>query len=250
LLLRLSAGKSFRLRFPLCGSAALREYKFSQANNLGWKAPKVDGERRLKTFPRASGIDLISPGIHRWSVYSPEHKVELASHSVFYNGALIVFDPVGVSGEALDWFPTNAPNAIILTNANHLRSTPEWTERFPCAVYGPAELRDQFPGLRSWADTSWPWPDWEVCPLPGGAPGETSLHLAAKKLAIFGDAVVNLPSRKLEILPDKYCSSPRSLRKTLQAFLKAHEVETALFAHGNPILTNAGLRILDILGGS
>ncbi|HTI72146.1 MAG TPA: hypothetical protein VMF06_19375 [Candidatus Limnocylindria bacterium] len=192
----------------------------------------------------ADKVELIAPGIHRWSAFSPGHKVELSSHSVLHAGVLFVFDPIPISPEILDWFPTPvAPSAIILTNQNHPRAAREWQERFDCPIWGPGGAIVETSQVRRFDVDPWPWNDWEICPLPGGAPGETVVYLSARKLAVFGDAVVNLAGRKLELLPDKYCESPVALRDSLRHFLEARPVEIALFAHGEPILFQAQERL-------
>lgn len=197
----------------------------------------------------ANEARLIAPGIYRWSAYSPEHRVELTSHSVFHAGVMLVFDPIPVSAEVLDWFPTPvAPSGIVLTSGNHLRAAREWQERFACPIWGPADLRGDLRDIRSLCVDVWPWADWQVQPLPGGGPGETAFHLPARRLVVFGDAVVNLPGRALELLPEKYCSSAVQLRHALGEFTKRVELETALFAHGEPILQAAGSLIRALLG--
>ena len=189
----------------------------------------------------AQEATLIAPGIYRWSAYSPEHRVELTSHSVYHAGVMLVFDPIPVSPEVLDWFPTPvAPSAIVLTNGNHPRSAREWQERFACPVWGPRGATVDTVAVRPLDRDKWPWSDWQIHPLTGGGPGETAFYLPPRKLAVFGDAVVNLPGRPLELLPDKYCTSARTLRESLAQLIDRAEIETALFAHGNPILQSAG----------
>jgi hypothetical protein len=63
---------------------------------------------------------------------------------------------------------------------------------------------------------------------------------------VFGDAVVNLDGRGLELLPDKYCTDPAQLRNSLRS-LREISFENALFAHGTPLIGSAAARIAGLL---
>lgn len=68
--------------------------------------------------------------------------------------------------------------------------------------------------------------------------------LDSSGLVVFGDAVVNLEGRGLELLPAKYCTDPARLQKSLEA-LSREGFERALFAHGDSI----GVRACERIGG-
>ena len=63
---------------------------------------------------------------------------------------------------------------------------------------------------------------------------------------VFGDAVVNLAGRGLEILPDRYCTDPARLRQSLREMLQ-RPFERALFAHGIPLERSASAQIAALL---
>ena len=67
---------------------------------------------------------------------------------------------------------------------------------------------------------------------------------------LFGDALVHLPSRGLELLPDKYCTNPVALRLALQSLVQRVPFENAVFAHGSPLLGNARAAIAALLPAS
>ncbi len=195
----------------------------------------------------ATQVDRILPNIHRWSQYSPEHRVELTSHAVLGPAGLVIFDPISVSAEILDWFPTpSAPVAVVLTNGNHSRAAAEWRERFGCPILGPAAVEFEVSGVHRFAPGERPLADWQAVPLPGGAPGETAFLSHAQSLVVFGDAVINLPGRPLGLLPDRYCQAPARLRENLRA-LVATGFERAIFAHGSPLLENASRQMAQLL---
>lgn len=201
----------------------------------------------------ATSVTTVLPGVLRWAVYSPAHKVELCSHAVRLpnsRGTGIVFDPIPLTPEIWDWFPPEGPpEALILTNENHERDTTAWRDLFPVPVWASADATLVLHGVHRWRPlrpAPAPIPGWTLIPLPGGAPGETAWHCPAQSLVVFGDAVVNLEGRGLELLPDKYCTDPAQLRESLRS-LRGIPFEHALFAHGTPLIGSAAARIAGLL---
>lgn len=199
----------------------------------------------------ASSVETVLPGVLRWSAYSPAHKVELTSHAVaIESGTGLVFDPIPLIAEIWDWFPpAGPPLGIVLTNDNHERDTAAWRALFPVPVWAPPEFTAAPAGLQKWntgPDPGSPYQGWNIVPLPGGAPGESAWYCAARSLVVFGDAVVNLEGRTLELLPDKYCTDPARLRQSLRALVE-REFDHALFAHGNALIGSASRRIAALL---
>ncbi len=193
------------------------------------------------------GPDQPIAGVFRWNVYSPEHKVDLTALVVESPAGWVIFDPI--PPVLTDWeaqFPRQRPTALVVTNANHARAGAEARARWSCPIYGPAELGDELPLTRTVVPPECPLPGWETFSLIGGAPGETAWILPARSLVIFGDAVVNLPTRGLELLPDKYCTDPAQLRTQLRLLL-ARDFARALFAHGTPLVTDATARLRALL---
>ena len=193
-----------------------------------------------------SAVEVL-PGVHRWAAFSPEHKVELAAHSVWDGRTLLVFDPIPLAAEVLDWFPVpHAPDAVVLTNENHERDTARWRDFFPLAVWAAPDAHLVLDGVRRWDPAAPPFPGWEIVPLPGGAGGESAWFCPAKSLVVLGDAVVNLLGRGLELLPEKYCRDPAQLRASLRS-LVARPFAHAVFAHGRPLLGEASAQIAGLL---
>lgn len=182
----------------------------------------------------------------RWAAYSPAHKVELMSHAVRgTDGRFVVFDPIPLEGPACAELPeAHRITAIVLTNANHERAAQRWRERWGCPVLGPADVSWDVEGIGVAGDVL---PGgWRAVPLPGGAPGETAWRLDAAGLVVFGDAVVNLAGRGLELLPSRYCTDPARLKAAVEALVR-EGFQRALFAHGDPIDADASGRIRRML---
>jgi len=83
-------------------------------------------------------------------------------------------------------------------------------------------------------------------PLPGGGEGETAFFHNSTGSLVLGDALIHLAPHGLMILPDKYCTDPALLRKSLGQLLKL-PIRRIFFAHGDPILQNGLERIKKLL---
>lgn len=187
-------------------------------------------------IPTATHSRQILPGVWHWSVFSPHHKVELASSAIRTRSGWWIFDPIPLhsSGEI---FLLGEPIAgIVLTNANHERNAQSLAARWKTTIWANPDAHLNFKVIPTSETSSLLQEDWAVVSVPGGALGETVFHLAEKALLVIGDAVVNLPERGLELLPEKYCEDQIRLRQSL---LLLPECEHALFAHGTPIIGNA-----------
>lgn len=195
----------------------------------------------------ATRLEQPLPGIYRWAYDSPEHRVELTSHAIRTATGVLIFDPIPLVRESVEELTAGAlPAAIILTNANHVRAAATWQARLGCRVFGPREASAELAGVEPFDPTQFPLPGWTVVGLPGGAPGESAFLHSTLSLAIFGDAVVHLPGRGLEILPTKYCTNAEELRASLRHFL-SQSFSHALFAHGQPLTSKASERISALL---
>lgn len=201
----------------------------------------------MEPLPLIMASERVADGIWRWNAFSPHHQVDLTSHLVWDGVNCIVFDPLPLSDSLwASWPLPIMPDFLITTNANHQRAVASWLNRFPKAAYRAGDgwsqtelARDDSQGLVTVGIPV----GWSVHRLTGGAPGETALHCPKMDLLVFGDAVVHLPSRGLELLPDKYCMNPVELRRSL---LTLPPAERALFAHGTPILGKSTHLIWDL----
>ncbi|MBG89106.1 MAG: hypothetical protein CMO80_19715 [Verrucomicrobiales bacterium] len=185
------------------------------------------------SLPVASHLVEISPGIVQWSAYSEYHKVHLTSHTVIRDGVGLIFDPIPLVESAWSGFVRSQPIEwqIVVTNVNHERDSQGWHERLGCSIRlnGGNTL-----------------PQWQVFPLQGGAEWENCFFHSESRLAVIGDALVNLTDRQLEILPEKYSEDRRRLREELRILVEL-DVETVLLAHGNPVTPGASEKIRGLL---
>jgi len=188
------------------------------------------------------------PGVRRWHAYNAAIRVEWACHALqTSDGSWVLVDPIA-GPEDLGWNASERPgvSAVVATNGNHERAALEWereTRVRLCAAPGsgldsPAWHR--LPLGPGWQD------DWVVEDLTGGGPGEVALRIPGMDLVVFGDAVVNLAGRSLELLPDRYCTDPARLRESIRRLVDA-PFGRAVFAHGDPIEDGASRRIGSLL---
>lgn len=200
-------------------------------------------------LPEAHDFTEPFPGIVRWQVFSPAHKVELTTHAVHTPSGWILFDPIPLAENWRSQFLARAGiRAIVLTNTNHERDAAAWRHATHAPIHVPQRDGFELPDLQLLpaASTATRWHDWELIPLDGGAPGETAFRWRERSLVIFGDAVFNLPDYGLNVLPEKYCRDHATLRAQLRELCRepfAH----ACFAHGDPLTQNASQQILSRL---
>jgi glyoxylase-like metal-dependent hydrolase (beta-lactamase superfamily II) len=192
----------------------------------------------------ASRVEEIFAGVFRWEIFSAEHRVELTSHAVLEDGRLFCFDPVALEEEAFDQLSRlGRPEAIVVTNENHLREALLFRERWRVPVWTSAWAKLSLPDLFRIGADEREWRGWQLHPLPGGAGGELAFRIQDRSLVLVGDAVVNLPGRGLEILPEKYCEDPVLLRRGLRELASA-PFERLCMAHGKPLMERASERVI------
>ena len=84
----------------------------------------------------------------------------------------------------------------------------------------------------------------EAISLEGFAAGETAFWIDG--LLVVGDALINTAPYGFAILPDKYCDDPKLARESLKKLLR-FPVQIMAFAHGLPIVSQAGERLAGLL---
>ncbi len=194
----------------------------------------------------------VGSGIFQWAAYSPAHKVPLSSHACLTDGGLFIFDPIRVPEvQVMELKAMHSRRHIVLSNSNHIRDARWWSERLGARVLMRAGSSD--PGCGIQINTLDPkediWRRWGLFSIEGGPESETAFNPPGSDAWIFGDALVNLPPRGLEVLPAKYCLNhdQRRIREDLAGFLGAHSFNRAFFAHGSPWLSGASEKLRRVL---
>lgn len=201
----------------------------------------------MSSLPIAPNISEVLPGVFRWEAYSPTHKVELTSHAILRDGAVFIFDPIPLADAAKQSLLEQGKlTAIILTNQNHERAALDWQQALQVPVYASSMAKLEIPAVERISPAQTEWHGWQLHHLAGGAGGEIAFRWPERSLVLLGDAVVNLPTRRLELLPDKYCENPAALRTSLRG-LVAEPFSTLLMAHGMALTGDASTRLAGLL---
>jgi glyoxylase-like metal-dependent hydrolase (beta-lactamase superfamily II) len=163
-------------------------------------------------------------GFFTWHAYEPACKAELWSTGFTDSHGTTLFDPI-------NWPEPSpqppAPVLIVKTNANHDRACADLAKKWQ------AILTDRPPGFTS-------------IPIPGAGEAESAFFHRPSGSLVLGDALIHLAPHGLMLLPDKYCTNPALLRKSLGKLLD-FPVRRIFFAHGDPILQNGRERIQSLL---
>lgn len=184
------------------------------------------------------------PGVRRWHAYNASIRVEWACHAFqTQDASWVLVDPIGGPSD-LGWNDSDRPgvSAVVATNGNHERAALEWNRETRVRLWAASgsgldsPTWHRLPPGPGWKD------HWVVEDLTGGGPGEVAIRIPSRDLVVFGDAVVNLAARGLELLPDRYCTDPARLRESIRRLVQT-PFARAVFAHGDPIEEGASRRI-------
>ena len=90
-------------------------------------------------------------------------------------------------------------------------------------------------------------PEISAIAIEGAAPGEMAFHLADNGgTIVVGDALIHLDPYGFALLPPKYCSDQKEMRRSLRQLLD-WTFQRLLFAHGPPLLSSARDRLETLL---
>ena len=133
---------------------------------------------------------------------------------------------------------------IIVTNENHERAAAQFAEKFKVPIYLDARLANstKLPGVAPVQEDTLPT-ELTAVAIEGGPAGEIAIHFAASDgTMVLGDALINFEPYGFALLPAKYCSNFKLMRRSLSKLLD-YSFERMLFAHGMPILSQARERL-------
>ena len=195
-------------------------------------------------------FDWITSHLAIWHTYDPAVKADLYSTCLATVAGIYLIDPVPLQKQALDGLIGSSRVAgIVVTNSNHRRAAAQFAQRFPVGIFAHHEA---FPGdkpsrLTTITDGEEISGGLRAIDIQGAAPGEIVLHFPGNGgTLIVGDALVNFEPYGFSFLPAKYCSNQKQMCRSLQKLLD-YKAERILFAHGTPILSEAGDRLRVLL---
>ncbi len=182
----------------------------------------------------------LADGAYAWSAFNPEKKFNFNGHILRTALGTVIVDPVPFSADDLAYLEAAGlkPDALVITNGNHLRERESVLKRWKIpTVLHASEVEsscitpeitvkdgDLIHGL--------------VCVhLPGKSPGEIALYWPERRLFLIGDALI-APAGKLKTVPVEKQEDPAALKRSL-ALLRTFDFDHLLVGDGDPLLGDA-----------
>jgi len=201
-------------------------------------------------MPSAPDLLQLASTLWLWQAFEPAVKSDLFASAVKTRHGLFLIDPIPLPAPFLEKMTAGTTlRAILVSNANHVRASPDFARRLGRPILAAAEIPDEFESAQREA-----FPadgkiaaDVTVIPIEGAAPGEVAFHFADDGgTLVLGDALINFEPYGFTFLPPKYCANQPRMRRSLRQLLD-RPCERLLFAHGTPIVSHARGRLETLL---
>lgn len=198
----------------------------------------------------AADFQSLTGSLWLWEAYDPAVKSDLFSSAALLADRLFLFDPIPLVATAREKLVSGRDVAgVVLTNSNHLRAAAEFSRQHQAPVFAAEPVVGEFNS----AETVALGADAKIAPeisaiaIEGAAPGEMAFHLADNGgTVVVGDALIHLDPYGFALLPPKYCSNQKEMRRSLRQLLD-WTFQRLLFAHGPPLLSSARARLETLL---
>jgi hypothetical protein len=201
-------------------------------------------------MPIAQELDQVAPGILIWQLYDRTVKADLFSTALETASGVYLIDPVPLKPDCLALLSARSEMAgIIVTNENHWRATSDFAVRFSVPVHLHSTLLETAGLSRMVAlkDKSRLPSGLTAITIEGAPAGEIAVHHDEDGgTMVLGDALINFEPHGFGLLPAKYCSDFKLMRRSLPRLLD-YSFERILFAHGTPILSKGRERLEALL---
>jgi hypothetical protein len=200
----------------------------------------------------ATKLNRIIDDLYGWNGFHTEWGINFDSYALRTPAGVVFVDPLKPTAlvvKKLDRL--GEPVAILLTNANHDRDADWFRKRYGVQIYAHEKAQgdcdtnldvlvlddEQLPG------------DIQAIYLDGVSAGCVAFHSRqAGGILMIGDAVLNLPTKGLALLPDQYLDNRKLALRSLQK-LAHFDFRVVTFAHGNPLMEDAKKQISVFLKG-
>lgn len=199
-------------------------------------------------MPQASEVFDLTPSLFLWRAYDRSVKSDLFATAAETAAGLFLVDPIPLAPSPLKELTRSSQVAgVLVTNANHLRAAPTYASQFKTPIFAAPGAVGEFESVRAISDGEEISPGVSAITLAGAAPGEVAFHFAEDGgTLVVGDSLINFEPYGFTLLPAKYCSDQKELRRSLRRLLD-RDFKRLLFAHGNPILASAHARLAGLL---
>lgn len=196
----------------------------------------------------AEELCQVASDLFFWQAYDPKVKAHLFSTAILTSSGILIVDPIPVGETALNELVRTAPViGIVITSSNHTRASQEFSTRFSAPLFAHRNSLPEEASFTALTDGDKICGVLDVIELHGAAPGEIALHFPPNDgTLVVGDALINFGPLGFSLLPKKYCSDEKAMRRSLRKLLP-HKSQRMLFAHGTPILSGATARLHRLL---
>lgn len=190
----------------------------------------------------------LAEGAYCWSAFNAEKKFNFNGHILRTAEGTVIVDPVAFSADDLAVLGAAglAPDALVITNRNHLREYAATLARWkiPVVLHELEVEQAGVPAGRTVKDGD--RVHGLVCVhLPGKSPGEIALYWPERRLFVVGDALI-APHGKLKTVPADKQDDPAALRRSLE-LLRTFDFDHLLVGDGDPLLGDAKTAVVDFL---
>jgi hypothetical protein len=201
-------------------------------------------------MPPASDLLRLSDSLWLWQMYDPAVKSDLFSTAIKTDARLFLIDPISLTTPCLEEMavPIGTAN-VLVTNLNHPRAAAAFARHFEAPIFAARSVVGEFSAANATAiaDGEKIGSGSSAIAIDGAATGETAFHFADDGgTMVIGDALINVEPYGFTLLPAKYCSDQKAMRRSLRRLLE-WPFERLLFAHGTPILKAARKQLETLL---
>ena len=179
-------------------------------------------------------------GVFMWSRFNPEKRFNFNGHVLKTATGVVMVDPVALSEEDLAYLDAAGlkPDALVITNRNHLRSREQVLSRWkvPTVLHEAEAPEAGVPADRMVRDGDDLF-GLRVVHVPGKSPGEIALLWPERRALLVGDALIS-PYGKIKTVPDEKMDNPALMRISLGRF-KTLDFDALLVGDGDPIVKGA-----------
>jgi glyoxylase-like metal-dependent hydrolase (beta-lactamase superfamily II) len=185
----------------------------------------------------ASAVEVVLPGIRRWSILDERIDFTSAAYSVTGDEGTVLIDPLPLEPEELAGLED--VRAIVLSCGSHQRCAWRYRRELGVKVYAPALSREieEEPDVRYGDGDELPGGLRAVF-TPGAGTTQHTLLLAERKAAFVPDMLVETPDGRVAMLAARWMYDPDEARRSVEKLLDL-DFDVLCLAHGSPVTEGA-----------
>ncbi len=190
----------------------------------GFKRARSDAHFERTRRCRLAPMQVILPGISRWSRFSEPHGYDFNGHLVLDPQGNLAIDPVDYPESVAAQLAAAGVARIVLTNRSHTRAAERLHRETGAEVWIHPLDADHARHVGVGIDETFEFGERLGCfraiAVPGKSAGEVALFDPARRLLVVGDALIGSPPGRLSLLPDPLVDDPKLLRASVRSLLQ------------------------------